>query len=757
MSAATAYADDLHVLGHVRSHKLDILAEGGPAWCAPHLRLHMVLQPDSPDVASQAALPGIMRKLARPISVDCPTAQDATLTVETGGQTLGSYQAAAAGAWAFTAVAPPAPAVAATAQPASQAPLRAPQPSEPSAKPAQPPGFLNVLPPPPSALGAAGPLDVRDAKQAAIGFIKAVDAGDMAAARAVSVGDEAAYARLQALCDRVRAEARLQASFKNRFPNWGYKASGFPDPENLDADTAQIVPNTSISNDVTVSVVQAATQRSNIKLSRAGGTWKVLLAESDLLEDPSVKQASADKDGAKFAAMMKLVPPNDALVAANANDIAQGIDAGLYTSAYEASQAYGLDSAVPAFSLVMTLSYPPPELAGEADQSVTSTATPEEAASLRAFVQRYQSALYNGDTDTIRALTADGSQGGALFLQAVVGYRNALFDLSRAFRLSLANETGKAAESAKLVHDFYLATFLIGSMRLSAPTGDVVPYPALAKRFVFSTSAPLLSRFLDVFSREYFDTVSKWRESRLLEVPPKAPVLGEAADRYFAAISIDQNVHFVRNQNDWKLSFVRQNNSLARASILQIRYGLFQIFQLSGAQDAEGAVPLLKDATSAITKLTDTIQNGVLSEPKDVFAALDRLGDDVDAAMKQGAIARNQSSVDRFLAGSHGPMTEGNPILGKWRDINDPGLEQYTGMAYNVEPDSISQNGGQNPAHFKIISRNQVEIFSDRPVTDLKAADGGQVCYFSDENHMFCPNFNFQGSGYYVRLGTNKQ
>ena len=96
-------AEDAHLLATSKAHKLQILADGGTAWCQPSLRLRMVLDADSPDAGNPANQIAVMNLLKTPIAADCKAAKTAELTVVEQGKASGTYKAAADRGWSFAA------------------------------------------------------------------------------------------------------------------------------------------------------------------------------------------------------------------------------------------------------------------------------------------------------------------------------------------------------------------------------------------------------------------------------------------------------------------------------------------------------------------------------------------------------------------------------------------------------------------------------------------------------------------------------
>lgn len=161
LMAGPALADDF-VLAASKSHKLQVVAEGGAAWCGPTLRLRMVLESDSPDRGNPAAQTEMMSRLKTPIATDCKAATAAQVVVVESGQVTGTYQGGVASNWGFTAVpsapvlaAPviasaPTPAAVPQASPSLAAPAVGAQPavSSPQAEPTVSPSPANVTPQP---------------------------------------------------------------------------------------------------------------------------------------------------------------------------------------------------------------------------------------------------------------------------------------------------------------------------------------------------------------------------------------------------------------------------------------------------------------------------------------------------------------------------------------------------------------------------------------------------------------------------------
>lgn len=159
LMAGPALADDF-VLAASKSHKLQVVAEGGAAWCAPTLRLRMVLEADSPDRGNPAAQTEMMSRLKTPIATDCKAANAAQVVVVENGQVSGTYHGGAASNWAFAAVPaapmPSAPLIASAPTPAAVPPAAAPSAepavvAQPAASPLQAeasvsPSQVNVAP-----------------------------------------------------------------------------------------------------------------------------------------------------------------------------------------------------------------------------------------------------------------------------------------------------------------------------------------------------------------------------------------------------------------------------------------------------------------------------------------------------------------------------------------------------------------------------------------------------------------------------------
>lgn len=132
--ATPALADET-VLAASKTRKLQVLAEGGSAWCKPMVRLRMVLEPDSPDLGNPAAQVEIMNRLKTPLTTDCKTVKGALLTVFEHDKPTGTYQADADAGWIFAAVPNAAPVVAQSPPPAAPAAITAPPRTQPTVPP----------------------------------------------------------------------------------------------------------------------------------------------------------------------------------------------------------------------------------------------------------------------------------------------------------------------------------------------------------------------------------------------------------------------------------------------------------------------------------------------------------------------------------------------------------------------------------------------------------------------------------------------
>lgn len=167
--AAPAQAED-YVLATSKTHKLQVLADGGAAWCGATVHLRMVLEKDSPDIGVPASQLDMMNRMKTPITTDCKTATAAEMTVIEPGQSGRLYKANAAGGWVFAqaaapvpvptapvavappapvAVTPPAPVAVVPAAPVAVAPPAAPVAALPPAPVAAPPPAVAVAPPAP--------------------------------------------------------------------------------------------------------------------------------------------------------------------------------------------------------------------------------------------------------------------------------------------------------------------------------------------------------------------------------------------------------------------------------------------------------------------------------------------------------------------------------------------------------------------------------------------------------------------------------
>lgn len=97
-----SYADDGHVLATSKTHKLEVIADGGSDWCRSKLRFRMVLEKDSPDLGNQDAQIEIMNRLKQPITNDCNKATSVELTVIEQNRPSGFFFATAQGGWRFS-------------------------------------------------------------------------------------------------------------------------------------------------------------------------------------------------------------------------------------------------------------------------------------------------------------------------------------------------------------------------------------------------------------------------------------------------------------------------------------------------------------------------------------------------------------------------------------------------------------------------------------------------------------------------------
>ena len=142
LTAMDAQADDGYALAKSNAHKLQVLADGGPAWCKPTVRLRMVLESDSPDLKNTSAQTGVMNLLKAPISTDCKAATAAELTVFEQGAVTGTFKATADGGWVFVAI----PASTMSPTPVTQKA----EPSPVAPPPQQIASAPNVIAPPPA-------------------------------------------------------------------------------------------------------------------------------------------------------------------------------------------------------------------------------------------------------------------------------------------------------------------------------------------------------------------------------------------------------------------------------------------------------------------------------------------------------------------------------------------------------------------------------------------------------------------------------
>jgi hypothetical protein len=102
LASSPAHADD-YVLAASKAHKLQVIADGGAAWCAPALRLRLVLDSDSPESGNVASQIDMLNRLKTPITTDCKQAASAVATVIDHGKAAGTFAAAATGGWVFAA------------------------------------------------------------------------------------------------------------------------------------------------------------------------------------------------------------------------------------------------------------------------------------------------------------------------------------------------------------------------------------------------------------------------------------------------------------------------------------------------------------------------------------------------------------------------------------------------------------------------------------------------------------------------------
>jgi hypothetical protein len=139
LTAVAAHANPF-VLAQSSTHKLQVVAEAGAAWCAPDVRLKIILQPGSPDAGRPDAQVTVMNLLRTPIERDCKAARTVEIEVSGPGAAPGLFQASAESNWKFAAVSPPAgekPAPAATAENRPvDAPSQVPAPAPVAAAPA---------------------------------------------------------------------------------------------------------------------------------------------------------------------------------------------------------------------------------------------------------------------------------------------------------------------------------------------------------------------------------------------------------------------------------------------------------------------------------------------------------------------------------------------------------------------------------------------------------------------------------------------
>lgn len=157
LAAFPAMAED-QVLAVSKSHRLQVLAEGGAAWCNPTVRLRMVLEADSPDLGNSSAQAQMMSRLKTPIVTDCKVANGAEVTVFEGGKVSGTFKGGDASGWVFAPVIASAPVtVAPVVAPAPVAPV----PAVPSAAVVSAPPAPVVAPPvPPQAAPPVSPTVV---------------------------------------------------------------------------------------------------------------------------------------------------------------------------------------------------------------------------------------------------------------------------------------------------------------------------------------------------------------------------------------------------------------------------------------------------------------------------------------------------------------------------------------------------------------------------------------------------------------------
>lgn len=150
MLVTSARAEEYWTLAKSQKFMLEILAEGGKAWCAPQLKLRAALKPESPARSDAQLLVGILNRLKAPIENDCRSAVTAVLDVVAEGQRVGTYQATAANGWTFAAVPSeaksPAPAAIAHNEgaPATAPPAVSPEPTPPAGKTATAPADTDL-------------------------------------------------------------------------------------------------------------------------------------------------------------------------------------------------------------------------------------------------------------------------------------------------------------------------------------------------------------------------------------------------------------------------------------------------------------------------------------------------------------------------------------------------------------------------------------------------------------------------------------
>lgn len=248
---APAFAEET-VLAASKARKLQVLAEGGAAWCKPTVRLRMVLDSDSPDVRNPASQVEIMNRLKTPITTDCKTATAAELTVFEQGKPTGTYKATADKDWVFATAPASAPVAAPKAEPplaTTAAPVPPPAPAAPPAPVAPQVTAAAPQPAPASAPPAAPPLprDVNYAS-AAIRLVKdnpslAQDDGLLRCWAAYRFEKEYAQFRnqefkLQPVLQKARADLaetvaqsdgqRVVAVLNASFENYNFDTQQFP-------------------------------------------------------------------------------------------------------------------------------------------------------------------------------------------------------------------------------------------------------------------------------------------------------------------------------------------------------------------------------------------------------------------------------------------------------------------------------------------------------------------------------------------------